>query len=307
MRSTGSSMAGHRSGVSNSVGGSRPPSTSRRRIVGVRGQGHVGLVQVGGGRTRRHLAHLGAGHAHVEGPPERPVRRRRRRRPTTPGGTAPSMTLPRRGAREQDGLDAAPEPFRPQVAVVAAEQLVASVSRQRHGGVGARQAGEHRGGDLRRVGEGLVVDVGEPGDDLQRVARRHQQLVVLGAQVGGHRPGVGGFVVAGVFEGDGEGLHLGALLGLHERHHERRVDAPRQEGGHGHIGVQARPHGATQHGVELVEGLGLAAADPLRRVAAPPRPRRAGTRRPRAVRGEPGVVDSSMVTTDAGGSLAMSR
>ena len=96
------------------------------------------------------------------------------------------------------------------------------------------------------------------------------------------------------------------VLGLHERHHERRVDAPRQEGAQRHIGVHAHPHRVTQHGVELVEGLGLAAADPLR-VRAPSGHVGAATSRPAASGMVPGAVDASTVTTDAGGSLAKPR
>ena len=117
------------------------------------------------GSTRGHLLHLGAGHAHApptagSDPPaaaKAPVPPRRR--------APPRAVPPRRAAAGRGtGRTRRQNRSRPSVAVVAAEELVASVARQRHGDVRARQAGEHRGGDLRRVGEGLVVDLRQAGD-----------------------------------------------------------------------------------------------------------------------------------------------
>ena len=53
--------------------------------------------------------------------------------------------------------------------VVAGEQLVPAVARQRHGDVPARHPTDQVGGDLGDIGERLVPDVRELGDDLDRL------------------------------------------------------------------------------------------------------------------------------------------
>ena len=71
----------------------------------------------------------------------------------------------------------------------------------------------------------------------------HQQLGMVGPEVGRHLTGVGGLVVAGVVEGHGEGLDLLGALGLHERHHERRVDPTGQKSPQRNVGVHPQAHG----------------------------------------------------------------
>ena len=69
-------------------------------------------------------------------------------------------------------------------------QLVATVATERDGDLAARQFGYDVRGDLRGIGEGLVVHARELGNDLQRIPGRYNQLGVVSTQVFGDRAGV---------------------------------------------------------------------------------------------------------------------
>jgi hypothetical protein len=58
---------------------------------------------------------------------------------------------------------------------------------------------------------------------------------VIGAQVGGHGPGVGRFVKAGFLEADHEGAHRPVALRLQQGCDQRGINATREERAEGHI------------------------------------------------------------------------
>jgi hypothetical protein len=92
------------------------------------------------------------------------------------------------------------------------------------------------GGDLRRVGERLVVQARQERHDVHRLARCDVQLGVLRAEVPRDRLGMSRFVIAVLVEADGERLHRPAALRLHQRDHGRRVDPAREERAERHVG-----------------------------------------------------------------------
>ena len=72
--------------------------------------------------------------------------------------------------------------------VVAAEQLVAAVARQRDRDVLARQLRDEKGRDLRGVGERLVIHLGQARDHVERMLGRDVKLGVVGAEMRARRP-----------------------------------------------------------------------------------------------------------------------
>ena len=93
------------------------------------------------------------------------------------------------------------------MAVVAGEQLVSAVAGQRDGDLLARDPADQIGGDLGDIGEGLVPDVREPGDDLDRLGVADVDGRVVRPEVGGDRSRLGRLVEGAVGETDGEGAH----------------------------------------------------------------------------------------------------
>ena len=89
------------------------------------------------------------------------------------------------------------------------QQFVAAIAGQRNGDIAAGEAADDEGRDLRAVGERLVIHGGEQGDDVPRLCRRDDLLVVDGTEVSRDRAGVGGFVVSGFIEPDRVGAHRG--------------------------------------------------------------------------------------------------
>ena len=69
------------------------------------------------------------------------------------------------------------------VSVVACENLVSSIARESDGHVAPRHLRHEIGGDLRGVGERLVVDVLQFRNDGLRLCRRYVELGMLGAQM----------------------------------------------------------------------------------------------------------------------------
>ena len=65
--------------------------------------------------------------------------------------------------RPRQVLEPRPQPRRREIAVVAAEQLVAAVARQRDRHLLARDRADQIGRDLRGIGERLVVHLRKPG------------------------------------------------------------------------------------------------------------------------------------------------
>jgi hypothetical protein len=150
------------------------------------------------------------------------------------------------------------------VALVSTEQLVAAVSREGHGDMFAGQPRQQGRGDGRRIGKGLVVEVGESPSHLDRLCAAEVELGVLGAQVLGHGSGVGRLVVLGGFEADREGADLAPGALPHQGHHGARVDAAGEERSQRDVGDETALDGIPEPLLELVHGLLEAALERLR-------------------------------------------
>jgi hypothetical protein len=81
----------------------------------------------------------------------------------------------------------------------------------------ARHLRDEVGRQLRRVGERLVVHIGELRDYFQRMPRLGIELGVLGPEVARHRGGILSLVVTALAEADRERAHRPRALGLHQR------------------------------------------------------------------------------------------
>ena len=157
--------------------------------------------------------------------------------------------------RQRQRPQTVPELGRHLIAVVAAEKLIAAIARQRHRHALARQLRHQEGGNLRRIGKGLVIERRQTRNDRLRLRRLHIQLGMFGLQVIGHRLGVHGLVVARLVKADGKGLHRLGRLRLHQRHDGGRIDAARQEGAQRHVGHHLLADGIAQQRVQLADGL----------------------------------------------------
>src|SRR6185312_8017699 len=90
------------------------------------------------------------------------------------------------------------------IAIVPPEKLISSVTRQCDRYVSPSQLHYQMRGELRRVGKGLVVDRGQPRNEVQRIVRGQSKVGVLGPEVGGHNVRVAAFVICGATEPNGE-------------------------------------------------------------------------------------------------------
>ena len=117
------------------------------------------------------------------------------------------------------------EDFPRRVAAVPAECLVAAVPRQGHGDVAAGLAAHEEGGQLGRVGKGLVVVTTEVGHQVQGIVRRQVDPGVGGAEVPGHRFRVVRLVEPLAGEAHREGAHLIRGPGLGQSGDQAGVDA----------------------------------------------------------------------------------
>jgi hypothetical protein len=93
------------------------------------------------------------------------------------------------------------------VAVVPREEFVSPVARQRHRDVLACELGHEIGGDLRTVGLGFVVHIGQLRHDPEEGRLVDIEIGMPGAEMGGDRAGVLGLVVAFLVKADREGMH----------------------------------------------------------------------------------------------------
>ena len=163
--------------------------------------------------------------------------------------------------RQRHPADLLPRRRPQEIPVVAAKKLVARIAGQGHGDVLAGQFHHQVGGQLRGVGEGLVVHRRQLRDQPQGVVGRQPQFGVLGAQVGGHRARVDGLVVGLFLEADGEGAHRPRAARLHQRGDQGRIDAAGQQRAQRHVGHPLRVHRSAQHLFQRVHGLGVAAGE----------------------------------------------
>ncbi len=161
---------------------------------------------------------------------------------------------PGRAQQPRHPLHSLPQALGQEVAVVAAKQLVPPVAGEAHRDLAARQLADQEGGYLRRIGERLVEHRRQAGHHGQGLLPGHVQFAVLGAQMGGHGPGVGGLVEPGLGKADGEGLDRPVAYLLHQGHHQRGIHPAGEEGPQGHVGDHAQTHRVGQQLLQLVGG-----------------------------------------------------
>ena len=111
------------------------------------------------------------------------------------------------------------------VAAVTAECLVPTVPRQGHGDVAPGLAAHEEGGQLGRVGKGLVVVTTEVGHQVQGIVRRQVDPGVGRAEVPGHRFRVVRLVMPLAGETHREGAHRSRGPGLGQSGDQAGVDA----------------------------------------------------------------------------------
>ena len=107
------------------------------------------------------------------------------------------------------------------VAIIAGEILVAAITGQSDGDIAARQLRDKKCRYLRRIGEGFVIDIGQPADDGLGGGRFDDQFGVLGAEMPGDRARMRGFVESLVVIANRERPHRPARLFLHQGHDRR--------------------------------------------------------------------------------------
>ena len=146
--------------------------------------------------------------------------------------------------------------------VVAAEQLVTRIARQRDGDVPARQLRHKMGRDLRGIGERLVVNPRQLRHHLHRGPRINIELGMIGAEMLRDFARVLGLVVTALGKADAEGANGLARLRLHQRHDGRGVDAAGQEGAERHIRQALPLHRRRQQLLQPRDRLAFA-ADPI--------------------------------------------
>jgi hypothetical protein len=149
----------------------------------------------------------------------------------------------------------AQQPFGAQVALVAAEQLVATIAGERDGDLRAGQAADQQRRQLGLVGERLVVDVGELGDERERIVGREPQLGVVGAQVRGDAAGVDRLVVVGLGRADRERAGPRVRRSAQHRDDHRGVDAAGEERAQRHVGDRLAGDGGGQRTLDEVDRL----------------------------------------------------
>ena len=148
------------------------------------------------------------------------------------------------------------------IAIVAAEQLVAAVARQHHGDVAARHLRDVPRRDRRRIGEWLV-EVRHQIVENRDGVRLDDELVVVGAEMLRDQARVLQLVERRLVEADREGLHARAGGLRHQADHHARVDAAGEKRAERHVADQMRGDGAGQHVAQLLDGVGFRSAERL--------------------------------------------
>jgi hypothetical protein len=128
------------------------------------------------------------------------------------------------------------------VPIVASEELVPAVTRERDGHLAAGELGDEVRRDRRRIGEGLVVHPREKRDDVERILRSEVELRVVRPEVTSDGTRVDRFVIARLAEANREGPHRSRGLRLHQRDDSGGVDAAGQERAERHVGVHSKTH-----------------------------------------------------------------
>jgi len=149
------------------------------------------------------------------------------------------------------------DPVLGRVALVAEEQLVAAVARQRHPHLLGGDLADVPGRQHRRVGERLVVAGGDRGQQVLRLGEIELPRGVTRAERGGDDLGVRALVVARIGETDREGAHRPIRHARHRRDHRRAVDAARQERADLDVGDHLRGNGVEPGRAEAMDPLGV--------------------------------------------------
>src|SRR5688572_26724143 len=131
------------------------------------------------------------------------------------------------------------------VGVVAAEQLVAAVSRQHHFHVLARQFRHAERREQRRIGKGFVEMHDQAIEHAGKI-RRRRALAMIGLEQRRHFTRVRQLVVGAVCKPDAEAVDLLGRGLAHQRHDGAGVDAARQKRTERHVGHQLADHRALQ-------------------------------------------------------------
>src|SRR5581483_6290106 len=147
------------------------------------------------------------------------------------------------------------------VGVVAAEQLVAPLARERDLDPARRELGYEVRRQRRRVGERLVEGLGQRRQEERRVRPQHE-LLVVGRVAPRDEPHVGQLVEGALGEADRERPQRLAELLRRERGERRRVDAAREQDADRDVADEVGAHRVAEPGPQL-GGQRLLALRPL--------------------------------------------
>ena len=154
---------------------------------------------------------------------------------------------------------AIPDARTPEIAVVSPKELIAAIAAEGHREAGLPSGAAHQmGGQLGGIGKRFAVELGQLGDQSAGIGAGEQGFAVAGAQVLGHRPGIGGFVEAGFFKADGEGAQRLAALALQQGCDQGGIDPSGEKGPQRHIGDRLLGHGQAETLLQGIQGLGIA-------------------------------------------------
>src|SRR5688572_4936612 len=111
------------------------------------------------------------------------------------------------------------------MAVVTGEDLVAAVAAESDGDMLPRQLRDQVSRNLRRVGKRLVENRRKLGNDRQAVGGLDDELGVIGAEMGGHGPGMRGLIIIGLTVADRKGPRPTTAMVLHHGYNRRGIDS----------------------------------------------------------------------------------
>ena len=160
--------------------------------------------------------------------------------------------------RMRQRCERAPEPWRVQIPVIAPEQLVAAITRQRDGDVRAGERTHQMRGERGAVRERLAVHFRQLRDDRDRLGRADVHLVMLGAEMRGDLSRVHRLVEARFLETDREGPDRAGRRSLVERDDRRGIEPARQERTDRHVGDRLSCDRGRQRRLDRLDRLGFA-------------------------------------------------
>jgi hypothetical protein len=149
------------------------------------------------------------------------------------------------------------------VPLVAAEELVAALARERDAHRAARGPRHRERGDRARVREGLVEARDRVLGQRRQLGVRHHDLVVLAAERLGNGARVRALVVARILEAGGEGAHAVDTRMPHRGHDRGAVDAAGEERPERHVAPEPAADRRVEQPVEGARHLGAVAVEPL--------------------------------------------